>query len=233
MTEKCMLRKTQFNRPSANLFIGAFTVGILGAFSLPVQAQTSEPVAAQSQEFFDNSGILFIKDTLVQFEFVRSFGAYQSVFGVRNEDTGEEIDLIEEVQPSDLSPSEYQQALNNPSDGQTDSPNDFPGTRGNAVTSPRIVEFTFKAGNRYSFYLKSRFRGSNAGVLYSTDMKNPTGNRQAKFIGDFSSLASGTGVFIRWDDTNSQIPRVNQSDNDFDDFIVRAGGYEKCLCSDN
>lgn len=60
-------------------------------------------------------------------------------------------------------------------------------------------------------------------------MKNSTGNQQAKFIGGFSALSSRTGVFIRWDDTNSQIPRVNQNDNDFDDFIIKAGGHEECL----
>ncbi|MGD1911363.1 MAG: hypothetical protein ACFB2X_11025 [Rivularia sp. (in: cyanobacteria)] len=215
---------------SINLFVGALAAGILGTLSSSAQAQNPLPVIeVQSQEFFDNNGILFTKETVVQFEFVRSFGAYQSVFGVRNEDTGEEVNLIGEVQPSDLTTSEYEQALNNPSDGQTDNPNDFPGTRGKAVPLPRIREFTFKAGTRYSFYLKSQFRGRDAGILYSTDSNNSTGARQARFVGDFSALASGTGVFIRWDDTNSQIPRVAGNDGDFDDFIVRAGGYEECL----
>jgi hypothetical protein len=224
-----MSTKFGFNRISVNLFIGAVAAGILGAFSSEAQAQTTVPIQVESQEFFGNNGISFGIDTVVQFEFIRSFGAYQSVFGIRNEDTGEEVNLIGEVKPSDLSSLEYEQALNNPSDGQTDNANDFPGTRGNAVPLPRIAEFTFKAGNRYSFYLKSQFRGSDAGILYSTDMKNPTGTRQAKFVGDFSALSSGTGVFIRWDDTNSKIPRVNKNDGDFDDFIVRAGGYQECL----
>jgi hypothetical protein len=225
-----MLKKSQFNRLSANLFIAAVAAGILGVFSSEAQAQSNLLVQAQSQEFFDNRGISFTQDTVVQFEFVRSFGAYQSVFGVRNENTGEEVNLIGEVKPSDLTPFEYNQALNKPSDGQTDNPNDFPGTLGNAVPLPRIAEFTFKAGNRYSFYLRSQFKESDAGILYSTDMKNSSGTRQAKFVGDFSALSSGTGVFIRWDDTNSRIPRVDQNDNDFDDFIVRAGGYEEYLC---
>ncbi|MGD1910888.1 MAG: hypothetical protein ACFB2X_08550 [Rivularia sp. (in: cyanobacteria)] len=160
----------------------------------------------------------------------RTFGAYQSVFGVRNETTGEEFDLIGETKPSDLSMSDYERTLNQPSDGLTDNPNDFQGTIGNgkALLPPGTAQFRFKAGNKYSFYLKSQFRGRNVGVVYSTDVKNPAGNRQAKFVGGFSALANG-GAVIRWDDTNSQIPRVNQNDNDFDDFIVKVGGHEKCL----
>ncbi len=225
-----MLKKSQFNRPSINFFIGAVAAGILSVFSSEAQAQMPVPVQVESQESFDNRGISFAQDTIVQFEFVRSFGAYQSVFGVRNENTGEEVNLIGEVKPSDLTPFEYNRALNKPSDGETDNLNDFPGTLGNAVPLPRIAEFTFKAGNRYSFYLRSQFQGSDAGILYSTDMKNSSGIRQAKFVGDFSALSSGNGVFIRWDDTNSRIPRVDKNDNDFDDFIVKAGGYEEYLC---
>ncbi|MEM9926636.1 MAG: hypothetical protein AAF915_23275 [Cyanobacteria bacterium P01_D01_bin.50] len=222
-----MFKKPHFSA-SVNLLIGVVAGGIFSVFSSPVQAQTPVSVQAQSEEFFDNSGVFFTTDTIVQFQFVRSYGAYQSVFGVRNETTGEEFDLIGEAKPSDLSMSDYEQTLNQPSDGLTDNPNDFQGTLGNAVPLPGTAQFRFKAGNRYSFYLKSQFRGRNVGVVYSTDVKNPAGNRQAKFVGGFSALANG-GALIRWDDTNSQIPRVNQNDNDFDDFIIRAGGHEKCL----
>ncbi|MEM6753137.1 MAG: hypothetical protein AAF630_09235 [Cyanobacteria bacterium P01_C01_bin.38] len=218
-----MLKKTRLS-----LFIGVVIGGIFSVFSSPAQAQTPEPIQQQSQELFGNSGILFSMDTLIQFKFVRSYGAYQSVFGVRNETTGEETDLIGETKPSDLTTSEFEQALNKPSDGLTDNPNDFQGTLGNAVPLPGTAQFTFKAGNRYSFYLKSQFRGRNVGVMYSTDMKNPASNRQAKFSGGFYGLANG-GVLIRWDDTNSEIPRVNKNDNDFDDFIIRAGGDEVCI----
>ncbi|BAY83146.1 hypothetical protein NIES267_26330 [Calothrix parasitica NIES-267] len=217
-----------FKKPHLSLFVGVVIGGIFSVFSSPAQAQTPAPIQVQSQEFFDNSGVLFTKNTVVQFKFVRSYGAYQSVFGVRNETTGQETDLIGEVKPSDLSPSQFEQALNKPSDGLTDNPNDFQGTLGNAVPLPGTAQFIFKAGNRYSFYLKSQFKGRNVGVVYSTDAKNFAGNQQAKFIGGFSALANG-GVTIRWDDTNSQIPRVNQNDNDFDDFIIKAGGHEECL----
>ncbi|MEO0844197.1 MAG: hypothetical protein AAFS12_08790 [Cyanobacteria bacterium J06632_19] len=230
------------NRNSLNIFLGVLAGGILSTFSSAAQAQTVEfeaqtpaPVTSQTtedKEFFDNNGIVFKTDAIVQFKFIRSHGAYQSVFGVRNETTGEEIDLIGEVKPSDLTMSEYEQTLNRPSDGQTDNVKDFLGTLGNAVPLPGTAEFTFKKGNRYSFYLKSQFRGRNAGILYSNDTKNPAGNRQAKFVGDFSSLGNG-GVIIRWDDSNSQIPRINKSDNDFDDFIVMAGGFEECADNDS
>ncbi len=224
-----MFKKPHFSA-SVNLLIGVVAGGIFSIFSSPVQAQTPVSVESQSQEFFDNSGVFFTIDTVIQFQFVRSFGAYQSVFGIRNENTGEETDLIGEVKASDLTMSEYEQTLNQPSDGLTDNPNDFQGTigTGKTVLSPGTAQFRFKAGNRYSFYLKSKFKGKNVGVIYSTDMKNPAGNRQAKFVGGFSALANG-GAVIRWDDTNSQIPRVNQDDNDFDDFIVKVGGYEECL----
>ncbi|MGB3642715.1 MAG: hypothetical protein WBA39_34790 [Rivularia sp. (in: cyanobacteria)] len=49
-----------------------------------------------------------------------------------------------------------------------------------------------------------------------------------KVAGGFSALSNGA-VLIRWDDTNSKIPRVNKNDNDFDDFIIRAGGHEECI----
>ena len=215
-------------KPHLSLFVGVVIGGIFSVFSSPAQAKTPAPIQVQSQEFFDNSGVLFTKNTVVQFKFVRSYGAYQSIFGVRNETTGQETDLIGEVKPSDLSPSQFEQALNRPSDGLTDNPNDFQGTLGNTVPLPGTAQFIFKAGNRYSFYLKSQFKGRNVGVVYSTDAKNFAGNQQAKFIGGFSALANG-GVTIRWDDTNSQIPRVNQNDNDFDDFIIKAGGHEECL----
>ena len=217
-----------FKKPHLSLFVGVVIGGIFSVFSSPAQAKTPAPIQVQSQEFFDNSGVLFTKNTVVQFKFVRSYGAYQSIFGVRNETTGQETDLIGEVKPSDLSPSQFEQALNRPSDGLTDNPNDFQGTLGNAVPLPGTAQFIFKAGNRYSFYLKSQFKGRNVGVVYSTDAKNFAGNQQAKFIGGFSALANG-GDTIRWDDTNSQIPRVNQNDNDFDDFIIKAGGHEECL----
>lgn len=217
-----------FKKPRLSLFIGVLIGGIFSVFSSPAQAQIRETPELQSQELFGNSGILFTIDTLMQFKFVRSYGAYQSVFGIRNETTGEETDLIGETKPSDLSKSQFEQALNKPSDGLTDNPNDFQGTLGNAVPLPGTAQFTFKAGDRYSFYLKSKFRGRDVGVVYSTDMKNNSGNRQAKFAGGFSKLANG-GVLIRWDDTNSQIPRVDRNDNDFDDFIIRAGGHEICI----
>lgn len=215
-------------KPHLSLFIGVVISGVFSVFSSPAQAQIRETPKLQSQELFGNSGIFFTIDTLMQFKFVRSYGAYQSVFGIRNETTGEETDLIGESKPSDLTKSQFEQALNQPSDGLTDNPNDFQGTLGNAVPLPGTAQFTFKAGNRYSFYLKSKFRGKNVGVVYSTDVKNISGNRQAKFAGGFSELANG-GVLIRWDDTNSKIPRVYRNDNDFDDFIVRAGGHEICI----
>ena len=66
-------------KPHLSLFIGVVIGGILSVFSSPAQAQTSEAPKLQSQELFGNSGILFTMDTLIQFKFIRSHGAYQSV----------------------------------------------------------------------------------------------------------------------------------------------------------
>jgi hypothetical protein len=194
--------------------------GLIAAYSvIPVQAQ----------ETFGDAGLQFDTDTVIEFEFVESHGAYQSTFGVINLDTNEKTPLLAEVKPADSPdpisrPSTY-------ADDTGSSTRDFPGTPGNTVPQP-LAEFRFQARTRYAFYLESFYNGRLVGIVYSTRVQNPGQNQQTRFEGDLSALGSG-GSVIRWDDTGSAIVRQNQKDTDFDDFIVRAGGHKACPFNNN
>lgn len=234
-----MQRTSKISPTNINIPIAILIGIIFSVFSSPAKAQTQTQIQTQNQnqiqiptqtptqiipeEMFDNNGVIFAVDTVVEFEFVRSYGAYQSTFGVRNEDTGEETDLISEAKPSD-----NPQDVNAASEFKTEDPSDFLGTPGNTVPK-HIAEFTFKAGNKYSFYLRSKYQGRVVGTLYSTDINNPNGNQQVRFEGDFLTLGNG-GNLMRWDDTGSALVKKDKQDTDFDDFIIRAGGHQKCGC---
>lgn len=199
------------------MLVGVIATGFLGMFSK----------AAQAAEKFGNRGVEFDVDTIVEFEFVESHGAYQSTFGVLNLDTGEKTPLLAEVKPSDNF-----QNVNTPSDyRRSPSKNDFTGTPGNTVPQP-LAEFAFKANKRYVFYLESTYNGSPAGIVYSTNAQNLGGNQQAKFDGELFGLANG-GTITLWDDTGSVLVKPNQNDADFNDFIVRAGGHIACPYANN
>jgi hypothetical protein len=183
------------------------------------------PTSVQALENFSNGGVQFDVDTIIEFEFVSAHGAYRSEFGVINLDTQEKTALIREVKPSDVfqtvtRPSSYKD------DRDTNSNEDFLSTPGKAVPQP-LAEFLFKANTRYAFYLQSFYNDRPVGILYSTDIQNPTSKQQTKFYGDLSALANG-GTEIRWDDTGSALVRTNLQDTDFDDFTVRAGGHIAC-----
>jgi hypothetical protein len=218
-----MPSKNRTNRTDLKILRGAIQLmaiaslhaaGLLGTFSKP----------AQAADQFDTNSIQFDVDTIVEFEFVQSHGAYQSTFGVINLDTGEKTPLIAEAKPSD-----NPQDINRPSQyrppGERD-PRDFTGTPGNAVPQP-LAEFTFKANTRYAFYLESAYNGRPVGIVYSATAQNPGGNQQAKFEGNFSGLANG-GTITLWDDTGSALVKPNRQDTDYNDFIVRAGGHLAC-----
>ena len=77
----------QINRISLQIVFGAVAAGILSVFSSPAQAQTPVSAQVQSQEFFDNSGVLFNIDTVVQFQFVRSlFPHFSKIFQLKYRD---------------------------------------------------------------------------------------------------------------------------------------------------
>lgn len=190
-------------------------VGRLAAIaSLHALAVSASWMPVHAEESFGNGGIQFDVDTVVEFEFVESHGAYQSTFGVINLDTGEKTPLIVEVKPSDSD------------DPVVNKKMDFLSTPGNAVPQP-LAEFKFKAKTRYAFYLESTYAGQAAGIFYSTNAKNPGGNEQVRFDSTIAGL-SGGGSLIRWDDTGSLLVRPDKEDRDFDDFVVRAGGHLAC-----
>jgi hypothetical protein len=173
----------------------------------------ANPVKAA--EKFDNEVIQFDQDTIVEFEFVESRGAYQSTFGVVELNSGAKTPLLVETKPSD--------------DNQPTSirPVDFRGTPGNAVTQPR-TEFTFKANTPYTLYLESSLRGQSGGIVYSSNLNNQGQNQQSKFEEEFAALENGRGVKISWDDTGSLLVRKSLDDRDFNDFVVIAGGFKAC-----
>lgn len=195
------------------------TIAILSAIATPIQAQ----VSFSDRESFNNQSIQFDVDTVVEFEFVEAHGAYQSVFGIINLATGEKTPLIQESQPSDvaqnpIAPSSYKD--------DAGLPTDFLSTPGNAVPQP-LAEFEFKANTAYAFYLESFFNGQSEQIFYSVDSRNAQGTRRVQFDRPIQNLVDG-GVLLDWDDTGSLLVMIPEEDQDFDDFIVRAGGRTAC-----
>jgi len=193
--------------------------GLLFALSMPVKAQNPPPAS---------QGVRFNEDTVVEFEFRESHGYYQSTFGIVNLNTGETTDLIAETKPfddfNDISD------LDRVSSGRNDTGTqmDFLGTPGNSVPQP-VRRFTFQANTAYAFYLKviDPRSGRLRTTLYSTrleQMGNGSTPGSTRTVGGLSDGVVGDrkGVRINWDDTGLTRPG---KDNDFDDFIVEAGGY--------
>ena len=235
-----------------NLGITVATTGFLLSVSQITQAQSA----------FNNDGIQFSEDTIIEFEFIESHGAYQSTFGVVDLDscqansgtvnlsTCQRTPLIVEERASDF-PERIHRRSTYEDNTDVDQSQDFLGTPGNAVPKP-MVEFLFKAGKRYAFYLESSFNGIPAGIKYSSAIYNPRDSEQAIFIDNFApeilqarrrnvpeirldpqleqelgNLING-GIVIRWDDTGSLLVPENQADADFDDMIIGVGGELEC-----
>jgi hypothetical protein len=202
-----------------SLFLG--TVASLSALVLLKPLS----VKATGENQFDNTGILFDIETIVEFEFIESNGAYQATFGVMNVQTGEKTPLLVEVKPADRVQSVEAESTYQDNSRQGVS-NDFRGTPGNAVPQP-LVAFKFQANTPYLFYLESSLNGRSAGILYSMNSRNPGENKQLRFEGDFSTLGTG-GVALYWDDTGSLLVNPELEDQDFDDFIIQVGGNLDC-----
>jgi len=214
--------KNRNYRPSKRgmLLALSLSAGVWGAAVTPAIAQ--EAIALET---LNNERVQFAEDTVVEFEFVESRGSYQSTFGVINLQTGEKTPLLEEVKPSDVP-----QPLVAPSSFTTDvgnaTPYDFLGTPGNTVPTP-LAEFEFKANTPYAFYLESFLNGRSEDTFYSASGRNPNQALRVQFGGGFDSLAAG-GALLVWDDTGSLLVDAAEQDRDFDDFVVRAGGYLAC-----
>ncbi len=192
---------------SKSWFIGAIATGLMSTLATSVQAQ----------DIFDNRAVQFPEDTIVEFEFLQSHGSYQAAFGVRNETTGEETILFQEVKPYDAF------GTNQPiqsSRGQNDlgTQADFVGTVEGGTISNQFNEFMFKANNRYVFFLESVSpTGQTRRRIVSTQ-------NLAQFNGRLDGGRKGTitGSRVSWEDGG----RVEVgSDDDFDDFVIEAGGY--------
>ena len=227
------------------------SIGALGILSFLSGAASADVVG--------NQGIRFTEDTIVEFEFIESHGAYQSSFGVIdldscqtnsagiiNFDSCAKTPLLSEVKASDKFDTVYRRSSYE-TDLESARNNDFLGTPGDTVPDFE-QEFAFKANKRYAFYLESEFDGKPAGTVYTTDLINARGNRQALFneegltaaavakrrntraadANKFDYLVDG-GLLLNFDDTGSTLVKTNDEDIDFDDFIVGMGGGIDCI----
>lgn len=237
--------------PGKLLGVSLGVLGLMHAMSLRASA-----------DVVGNQGIRFSEDTIVEFEFIESHGAYQSTFGVIdldscqtgsgdiiNFDTCTKTPLLSEVKASDKFDTVYRRSTYE-TDLQEARNNDFLGTPGDTVPDFE-QEFVFESSKRYAFYLESQFDGKPAGTVYTTDLINARGNRQALFneegltaeavakrrntsgdeVNKFDYLVDG-GLLINFDDTGSTLVKTDNEDVDFDDFIVGMGGGVLCNYGD-
>jgi hypothetical protein len=238
---ECVAPKQRRQATKIQLLVGAMAIGFVGSLAMPVQAQ-------QGIDVFENRGIQFAEDTVVEFEFDKSFGIYQSTFGIVNLgscsgraiDTCQKTELFREVRPFDKDEALTLEDKRRSSLGQTRDPNDFVGTAGVTVLGGNRKKFTFQANTPYAFYLESVYvhdvaitdrngkvvrverRRENKPTIYSVNTES------AQLPEGFAGLGKG-GVRVKWDDTGIPDPsnpnRINP-DADFNDFVVVAGGFE-------
>ncbi len=178
-----------------NLLIGCGAIAT-AAFGTLVQS-------ASAAEQFNNQTVQFERDTIIEFQFLRSNNAAQSTFGVLNLATGEKTPLISESRAQDRPGRNHV------------------GTAGKAVRKP-FAEFTFKSGTPYTLYLESTQKGQGTTTVYSVPDKNG-GAQLAKFDNDATALGT-QGVKIGWNDG------ISGRGNDFNQFLVIAGGGIGCPC---
>lgn len=191
------------------LLTGAMAVGLFSSLSMPVRAQDS----------FQNQVIQFPVDTTVEFEFKESHGAYQSTLGIINVDTGQPVKvLFSESKPYDAFGSGQAQTRS-PGQNNIGTPIDFLGTIQGGTVQNQLSEFTFEANTRYAFYLESV---SPTGQTRRTVVS--TNDLATRFDGSLDAGDRGgvVGSRVTWDDEG--LPRAGK-DDDFDDFVIEAGGY--------
>ncbi|MEQ9357978.1 hypothetical protein [Coleofasciculus chthonoplastes] len=192
---------------SKSWFIGAIATGLMSTLAASVQAQ----------DIFDNRTLQFPEDTIVEFEFLQSHGSYQAALGVRNETTGEETILFQEVKPYDaFGTNQTIQTSRGQNDFGTQS--DFVGTVAGGTVSNQFSEFLFEANNRYVFFLES------ASPTGQTRRRILSTQNLAQFNGSLNGGSRGNvkGTRVSWED-GGQVEVGN--DDDFDDFVIEAGGY--------
>jgi hypothetical protein len=209
------LSNPETTKTMANKFLSILGAGLASAALLGLAA----PAAFAADEFGSNA-ITFDTDTAIDFEFLESHGSFLATFGVMDLNSGEKTPLIKEDKPSDSNERSINKAT------------DFLGTPNNAVSQPKNT-FTFRANTPYTLYLESRTGGGRvASLVFSTDLKNPASRQQGKFDKGFDGLGS-QGVKINWDDqaVGRQVTGAARNDDDFNDFVVIAGGASGCSCA--
>jgi hypothetical protein len=182
--------------------ISKFQQLAIGCATVATAAFGSLLQSASAAEQFNNQTIQFDRDTIIEFQFLKSNNAAQSTFGVLNLATGEKTPLINEARAQDRPGRNYT------------------GTAGKAVRKP-FAEFTFKSGTPYTLYLESNVRGKGTTTVYSVPDKNG-GAQLARFENDATALGT-QGVRIGWNDGTSSRGGFNQ-------FLVIAGGGIGCPC---
>lgn len=192
------------------LLIGAMASGLFSSFAAPVQAQDA----------FSNQVIQFPVDTTVEFEFKESHGAYQSSIGIIDLETGQPVQvLFSESKPYDQFGTGQSQTRS-PGQNNIGTSLDFLGTVQGGTVQNQLTEFTFQANKRYAFYLESV---SPTGQTRRTVLSSSS--LAAVFDGSLNSGDRGgiVGSRIAWDDDG--LPQAPGKDDDFDDFVIEAGGY--------
>lgn len=192
------------------LLMGVMASGLFSSLAAPAQAQDS----------FGNSVIQFPVDTTVEFEFKESHGAYQSSLGIIDLDTGQPVQaLFSENKPYDEFGTGQSQTRS-PGQNNIGTSLDFVGTVQGGTVQNQFTEFTFQAGKRYAFYLESV---SPTGQTRRTVLSSS--GLAAAFDGSLDSGERGgaIGTRIAWDDDG--LPQAPGKDQDFDDFVIEAGGY--------
>jgi hypothetical protein len=149
----------------------------IGCSAIAAAAFGSFVQPASAAEQFNSQGVQFDRDTIIEFEFLRSNNQAQSTFGVVNLATGERTPLIAETRATDKPKGK-----------------DYTGTAGKAVRKP-YAEFTFQSNTSYGFYLESKAKGKAPVVVYSTPDKNG-GAQLANFDNDVTAFTviAGGGV---------------------------------------
>jgi hypothetical protein len=191
------------------LLMGAIAAGFVSSFATPVKAQ----------DLFENQVVQFPVDTTIEFEFKESHGAYQSTLGILDLDTGQPVKvLFSETKPYDAFGAGESQ-VRAPGQNNTGTSIDFLGTVQGGTVQNQLTEFTFEANKRYAFYLESV---SPTGQTRRTVVS--TSDLAAVFNGslDAGDRNGVVGTRVSWDDQG--LARAGK-DDDFDDFVIEAGGY--------
>lgn len=180
--------------------------------------------AAQAQETFTDDVIQFPVDTTVEFEIKETHGANQSTFGIVNLDTNERTVLYREVKPYDgFGLSDFQPASPNNNDVGTTL--DYLGTiaagtiqNAQGEATP-LTEYTFRANTRYAFFLESVTPTGQTRRIFQSG-----NNLTAAIRGALDAGNQGDVIGTRLSLDDSGLPSRGK-DNDFDDFVIEAGGF--------